>query len=378
MKKNIFFKVFLLFVLILNFSCKKNNNIISEFNQLKEVKNHKWYYLTHNEIQEIDLPQNAPEQSFLPWTEGIRISSASNVPEMNKNHSYVAYALVNRLGLIAFSESSMELFTDHSIFYNDTADSIIFSGSIPIFYLYKSSFFNSKLESETSRIQEERPFLVEFNPSSKLFFPLVSYPNLNLSQEDQIVDFFWDGKTWACSAKKTLDSKVEFKFFAWESLISLADLSPALNKNVFSFKSLTEGEFRKLSMPKLFEDSPEILKNMLSFLFDDYTFYITWRDSSGTSPISYYRQGKNDVTLNALGSYIPYYDCSVVIFSDGTTYIKYLNENKSLAFRLPKLPRGFTYGDFTLAGTTLYVAWEEKDFFKVGRSGLISVNLASL
>ena len=49
-----------------------------------------------------------------------------------------------------------------------------------------------------------------------------------------------------------------------------------------------------------------------------------------------------------------------------------------MAFRLPLLPTGYTYGDFAVAGNTLYVAWEQTNFYKTSRAGFLSVNLAAI
>ena len=67
---------------------------------------------------------------------------------------------------------------------------------------------------------------------------------------------------------------------------------------------------------------------------------------------------------------------------DGTLFIEGALENKHIlrngkpvAIRLPKLAPGFVYTDFVISGNYLYVGWEETDFYKVGKSGFIQVNL---
>ncbi len=72
------------------------------------------------------------------------------------------------------------------------------------------------------------------------------------------------------------------------------------------------------------------------------------------------------------------------MFSDGTTYLtrSLLSgntfEDTVIALRLPRLPAGFVYGETAVYGSTLYVAWEETDFYKTGRSGFIAVNLTEI
>ena len=73
---------------------------------------------------------------------------------------------------------------------------------------------------------------------------------------------------------------------------------------------------------------------------------------------------------------------SGVLFEDGTLFLEgalpgkhILRGGKAVCIRLPKLPKGFMYSEFTISGTTLYAAWEESSFYKTGRSGFIQVDL---
>lgn len=362
-------------------SNKNKSNNETELPQISSVqKSHKWYYFTRDAIEQIDLPQNAPQIIELPWTEAIRISSAASIPQKYiANSEYKAYAVVNRLGMLAFAEDHINVYNDNSIFPSVTADQLVFSGGMPVFYLYRSSFFN-----DSSIQTDKEPFLVEFNPTTHLFFPLVSYKNLNLTEDEQIIGFFWDGYTWTCSAKKRLERQVEFKFFTWQPLIDLTELSPALSSDNYIFKAATEEEYKTLNMPHLFKEAPENLKSLVSSIPSDFTFYVSWRDSSGTSPINYYQPGNNSsATINAKGLYDNVTGYEVIVFADGTTYFRKNNSSDSedsniCAFRLPLLPAGYTYGEVAIAGDSLYVAWEENNFYKTGRAGFIQVSISQV
>ena len=249
---------------------KKNRRALPELTPAQ--KNHVWYYFTDTSFSTIDLPQHAPEALEKPWTEAVRISSAGSVPSLDgASYPYQAYALVNHAGILALKKDGMEFFSDASIFAGETADSLVFSKSVPVFYFYKSTFFNQLNEpfsksSETVQKPMQRPFLVEFNPSAKLFFPLVSYENLHLAKEDQITGFVWNGKTWACSAKRKPDAnRFEFSYFTWEPYVQLSELSPALNtEDMLLFNSSTEDEYKKLILPKLYNSAPQKVKDLLS------------------------------------------------------------------------------------------------------------------
>lgn len=361
------------------FSCAKKEQSAFTEEEFKPIKTHAWYYFSESGFKQIDLPQNAPAAFAKPWTEAVRIACASSVvPPAHSERPlpFAAYALVNKKGILCLGENDIQLFCDESIFSADTADSLVFSGGKPVFYLYRSTFFNPNKDRQQTSLHQSRPFLVEFNAETNLFYPLVSYANLNLDINDQITGYFWNGSTWACSAKKNTENGVTFSYFYWQPLIPLAELSPALGQETFLFNPLTEEKYKELNMPKFFKSAPQELKDLLSCIPDEFSFYVSWKDGSGTTPVSYCQLGSSDSPFTARAgiSYPPKY--SAAVFADGTTYLKKLGEKDSIvAFRLPLLPSGFSYGEEAIAGNTLYVAWEESSFFKTARAGFISVNL---
>jgi hypothetical protein len=363
----------------------ENAGTIPDLPQISTVrKSHEWFYFRNDGFMQVDLPQRAPQAMERPWTEAVRISSAASVPAASMPSASLpageaqAYALVNRLGVIAFTEDAAEVYNDRSIFPSVTADSLVFSGGVPVFYLYRSSFFNESIDAASSADAAAiRPFLVEFNPATHIFYPLVSYENLNLSEDDQITGYFWDGTSWTCSSKRTKDGLVEFKYFLWQPQVELTELSPALSSDRYIFRDATEETFRSLNMPHLFNDAPAELKELVSAIPSEFSFYVSWRDTSGTSPVNYYQpgNGSSGASINAKGLCAPAAGYTVIVFADGTTYLRRDRSGKIYAFRLPLLPAGYTYGEAALAGNSLYVAWEENNFYKTGRSGFIKIHL---
>ena len=337
------------------------DNEISDLQQVSFVKkSHKWYYLSQDGFNEVDLPQHAPQVMEQPWTEAVRIASAASLPaDFAEGAAYQAYALVNRLGLLAFSGEDIKLFTDSSYFSSLTADSLVFSDGQPVFYLYKSSFFNSSATSPDEG--GERPFLLDFNSRSGLFYPLVSYQNLGMDTSEEIIGFFWNGESWTCAAKRRRDQQIEFKYFIWKPLVSLTDLNPALlSTDSFIFKNATEDDYKKISMPMLFSSAPENLKSLIASIPSEFSFYVAWRDGSGSSPVNYYQAGRGSSTLNAKGVSRTESGYDVIVF------------------RLPLLQAGYSYGEVAVAGDYLIVAWEENNFYKTKRSGFIQIDLGEV
>lgn len=377
-------RIVLLFLVLVSFSCSRNSNEPSSLlnetavENIEALKFHEWYYFTDNRFESIDLPQNAPVIKTRPWTEAVRISSAAGAPVRNGSSPYTAYAVVNHKGVLAFSEQKAELYGDDSLFPEDTADGLVFSSGHPVFYFYRSTFFFNDVLNRNTSIQKSRPFLVEFDSATKNFYPLVTYDNMQLEPSDQIINYFWDGKTWVCCAKRNEQDTVEFKYLSWQPPLALSDINPALGGETFYIKMSNESVYLKLSLPKLFDEAPEQLRKLLAPIPENFGFYISWRDNSGTSPVSYFHQGSTNASINAKAASFPLSGMMAALFPDGTTYICSLTDEKTYAFRLPKLPSGFVYGEFAIAGNTLYASWEENDFYLTGRAGFIKVDLSKL
>lgn len=367
-------------------SCKKESGTpitpttISDFGvALETTKSHVWYAFTSTGFDQVTSPKDVADVFMQPWTEVPRIASAASAPTAQASSSFDAYALVNKRGLLCFKGDDVSFFEDDSLFASDTADALVFSDGKPVFYLYRSTFFNQTLE-RPSLLHETRPFLAEFDPSSRIFYPLVSYANLGLDQADQVAGYFWDGQTWACAAKKPLKSGgFEFTYFYWQPLVALSQIAPAIavGQEFCRFSALDEAGYKALNSPRFFADAPEQLQSLLATVPEGFSFHVSWRDASGVSPQSYLRRGGEDLLLSCHGGVSSRY-CTAV-FSDGTVYAKRAGtESPVVAFKLPKLPAGFSYGEQAVAGDTLYVAWEESAFFKTGRAGFIKVRLTDI
>ena len=106
------------------------------------------------------------------------------------------------------------------------------------------------------------------------------------------------------------------------------------------------------------------------------------KSAAGSSPRIYENEitGSFEQELNA--NAIISQSWSAALFEDGTLFIEgalpgkhILRGGKPVAIRLPKLEVGYVYSDFVISGTTLYAAWEQSDFYKVSRSGCLSVDV---
>lgn len=348
-----------------------------------EVKpsNHTWYFFTGDSFEKIDKPQHAPFKPLTPWTEAVRISSAGTSAD---SESLVnnAYAVVNRVGILCFQNDKISIAKDANLFANRTAGNLVFLNNTPIFSVYKSAFFNdSVLDPDYKKDESQHLFLIHFEPTAKICYPIIHSTNLIDEPNSEVTDYTWDGFNWICSIKSITDIKNEFTYINWKPTIPLLELSPGTAKNFITVSEATQDEFRKSKEQLPYKNAPERIKAMLSNFAGNTPFQLEIKSAGGTSARTYINNvssAKQELKAKAIISQ----SWSSVLFEDGTLFIEgalsekhILREGKPVAIRLPKLPAGYIYSDFAISGTTLYVAWEESQFYTTGRSGFLQINL---
>lgn len=365
-------------------SCREKNRqtALSSSDIVSGEKAHAWYCFDGGAVKEIDDVRNAPMQAEKPWTEAVRISSASSALG-DGNKTPCAYAVVNRLGMLVFSGSSFRLYTDSAVFADETAGNLVFQNDMPIFSLYKSTFFNASLANNASGGVHH--FLVLFDTASRVFYPLITCTALSLPAESEITDFVWDGNVFVCSVKKSAEEKTDFSYLSVQPTIPLLSISPSSVKSDLLVSETDAAAYRSQAAPVNIAFAPKRLQELASLVDEDTAFFVECRTAGGHSPRRYTNQKQNDDAspLSANALIADTYAC--LMFRDGTTYASgalyerhIVNGGKPVAFRLPKLPAGFAYTAFAVSGTTMYAAWEESDFYKTGKSGFLSVNLESI
>ena len=345
-------------------------------------KAHTWYCFDGGAVKEIDDVRRAPMQAEKPWTEAVRISSASSALG-NGNEAPSAYAVVNRLGMIVFTGSAFRLYTDAAVFADRTAGNLVFQNDTPIFSLYKSAFFNASLANNAAGGVHQ--FLVLFDTASRVFYPLITCTALDLPAESEITDFVWDGNTFVCSVKKSAEEKTDFSYLSVQPKIPLLSLSPSSAKSDLLVSETDSGAYRSQATPVDIALAPKRLQELASLVDEDTAFFVECKTAGGHSPRRYTNQKRSDdaAPLAANALIADTYAC--LMFGDGTTYASgalygrhIVNGGKPVAFRLPKLPEGFAYTAFAVSGATMYAAWEKSEFYKTGTSGFLSVDLEAI
>lgn len=377
MKQNKLFILLSLSLIFLFPSCEKK---AVEQNLKKEVEiektSHCWYYFTPTGFKKIDKPQNAPRTSSQPWTETIRISSANSTISGNKS-----FAIVNRLGVLTFDNDNISLATDSNIFNDRTAGNLVFINDTPLFSVYKSAFFNDTISSPNYLDDKSSHlFLIQFDPVAKISYPLIN--STSLVESGEVTDFVFNNNNWLCAIKSITDNRTTFSYCSWKPQIPLLSISPNNADENIVISTISSEDFRKSKAQIDYENSPKRIKDLLSGFSKDLSFILEVKTAGGGTPREYINKIDNTNNKELLGKGIIAASWSSVLFEDGTLFLEgalpgkhVLREGKPVAIRLPKLPAGFVYSDFTISGTTLYAGWEESSFYKTGRSGFIQIDL---
>lgn len=344
---------------------------------------HKWYCFVDKDIREAELPRRSSPQGRKPWTEAVRVSSMCSA-EGDGTGVATAYALVNRLGMITMDGGEIQLHQDASVFDSCTAGQMAFSEDVPIFNVYRNALFND-LAGKTQAVHH---FLVQFDPATSIFYPIISCGNLGLGDNSEVVDYVWNGEDFLCSIKTITEVndnlgaatgaklRTQFSYITVTTSKPLTSITPQDGGAVHTAPS-TKEEFRGARMTMPFSAAPKRLRSLMGFLEGEVSFIVTCCTVGGHSPRGFVSES-GGALLNAYAILGDTYACAM--FGDGTTYLTgsvgVPLPNGITAFRLPKLPAGWAYTSFAISGTYLYAAWEETDFYRTGRAGLLLVDLS--
>ena len=416
------FLCFFSFTLLLCLTaCKEKSIADKKFDNIPQISagesngSHTWYYFTREGFKKVATVQNVPQTAFIPWTEAIRISSANCATTAGENK---AFAVINRLGIISFNGEEKQLSKDENIFTDRTAGNLIFLNETPIFSVFKSAFFNDTIKDfKYSAEGSQHLFLIQFDPASKIAYPIINCNNLTKEKNSEVVDYYWDGINWTCCIKTISDTKTDFSYINWKSVPSLLVLSPVNANSNISITESSQDEFRAKKEQLEYKLAPERIKKMLAGFSKRTNFSIDVKNSGGCSWRNYKNVAGNGwapaggsggnasassnpavATGGSTAASYPRENAasarelyatailaqtwSAALFEDGTLFLEgalpgkhILRGGKPVAIRLPKLPDDFVYSDFVISGTTLYAAWEETSFFKTGRAGFVEINL---
>jgi hypothetical protein len=228
--------------------------------------------------------------------------------------------------------------------------------------------------------------MYQFRKATKTFYPVISKKELQVTSTQEISTIIKSDKIFYAMTRDTSGEKIKYSYFSFLDDYVLFKTNGSAKSVQLQKQKERQETFRQLLTPVPFADAPKRIRALLGRVPASFNFIVKVKTTSGDKT---YPQYIHDTTENDL---IPL-ECkvllaqnySIAVFADGTTFFsgalpdKYIVANgEPCAFRLPKLLPDFTYTDIAVVNNTLYVAWEEDNFYETGRSGFLEVALENI
>lgn len=347
--------------------------------QIKSKQTHQWFYFSGNSFYETDHPSSVPRLIKKPWTETERISSALSI--RNEKRDYDVYFIVNKIGMLIAKPDHPKkaiIASDQQLFSPLTSGALVCIDNFPVFHTYKNSFFSKTIK------KEKLPFLVQFHPGTSIFLPLLYTSDLGIDDMTEVTDLQYAKGFWIAALKTESEDATKFdylNFFSYEPITRQSAVRKSLH---LEKKQLSTAEYREFLSPYNFSEAPKRIKELYKKLPKDYPFYSNVSETNEGASLNYLNGDMTDERLIASNALIAE-TFSLAVFSDGTSFFAgslpnkhILNQGEPIAFRLPRLPEHFSYTDFGISGSMLYIGWEESFFYETARTGFLCVDLEEI
>ena len=155
--------------------------------------------------------------------------------------------------------------------------------------------------------------------------------------------------------KTSTPLKVEFDYIKLENF----------NGESFSIKKISEGDFKSSFEQKPESELPSGIKTFLEENAYGFAGLTLMENNTKTFYTGNSGDGK-DCFVYMDGEKI------FVLFSDGTFFLDSgIQTKEKYSFKLPLFSEKATYTGGVIIGNTIICLWEERDFYKVGRTGLL-------
>jgi hypothetical protein len=394
LKSRFVFVILVMVILLLSCKGEKPGSIMPDSNASAYVidtssqagRSHTWFAFTKDGFKQVDFPSRALKVDFVPWTESIRVCDAA----MAGNGSKGAFFLVNKLGMLTFTDGVIKLAREVSYFGNSTVDSLIVARDTPIFHHFTNDFFNSA--ADTAKMPRDT-VMISFNPQTQFFYPALLKDDIQLPANAEVTSVAYSQNEWLFQIKQEEDEKSQLDYRAFTFFESDFDAASARSTAARGMlRAITQDEFRKsLESESYAAKAPARLKNLLPAIPNGVSFFLECRFQDVTPP-KLFSVGVNTLAFVSPNSQVEVNGHAVIadtyaaaLLEDGTVYFQgaltgysiYKN-NAVTVFKLPELPEGFVYGNCIISGGKFYASWEERRFYETARSGFVQVNLDAL
>lgn len=309
-----------------------------------------WYYFSDQGIHAAESPAEIPQREFKPWTEAVRVSDAAVLPEG-------PVFLINKLGVMTPGKRTVpaKLAEAPDYFPELTAAGFVQSANTTAVRLFRSTIFNSGDYASTD------VFLLGYSPLTGCFSPISLISDLDLPGGTQCAGFSAADTRWYASFKTEKDNRIEFSYFAFDSL--------PVPGNPNGASAIDVSAYQQAVMPEPLNAAPDRLQGIISRIPDDTPVSIKLYPSGEGTTKTFVRNSGENIRE---GYALLYGRFAGLLFSDGTLY---LDHDSVEIYRLPALSDGYRYTSFIFSGDRVLAAWEEQRFYKTGRAGILEISL---
>lgn len=318
-----------------------------------------WFVLENGRLVEVAgsaLPGAAAE-AFVAWTNAERIGGFARL-------GGALYASVNGYGVtrIASDGSAFAYFYDRSLFGGRTLQAMLSEADALLCHVYRNTLLGDRLHGQGL----EPPNLVRMRPGRDGYAADFLLPPFQAAgPEWQAVSLARasDGLAWL-EWKKVSGDRVDFAYTTFD-LATLKE-TPVTRE---AFRAANAGVPLQGFAPRPGRALDLLVEHVASSARPgDYLCISVGGDASAgpyvrvpeggagtTRRVAAFAQGGRALALEP--------DGTLLSATDGSSQVSRL--------RLPLLPPGYVYCDLVAAGATLVASWEQVDFFRVGRAGLL-------
>ncbi len=318
-----------------------------------------WFVLDNGRFVEVTgqrLPAAAAE-AFVPWTTAERIGGFARL-------AGAAYAAVNGYGVarIGAENDRFSYFYDRSLFAGRTFQAVLGEADALLCHVYR----NTLLAADAGSKGAEPPNLVRMKPGRDGYEADFLRPPFQAARPDwQAVSIARtaDSRAWI-EWKKVSSDRVEFAYTTYD--LATGSEEPVSRE---AFRAANSGVSLEGFVPRAGRALDLLVARIASSAQPGDYLCIT--AGGGAAARHYVRvpPGGGGTTRQVAA----YADDrrAVALEPDGTLLWIVEGASEVVVSRLPPLPPGYVYCDLLVTGHTLIAAWEQVDFFRVGRAGLL-------
>ncbi len=356
-------------LLLLCFSCKKNGDKPNASEQkpavTTEQKQPHWLYFKADSngafLKAADTVAEIPKVDFIPWTEAVRVADIG----FDKKPLF----LINKCGMYNWDDCipNAPLSAQYQLFSLITAGGLYAIDGKYYIRMYRNSIFSAKKNTD---------FLL-YADSSNVYKPAAKSAWLHLPKEAQCTVLQQVNNRWYACFKVQDGETVTFNYIRCDTFEDLT------KKDAFNhISNISKEEFRDACKPNSYRLLPAILKNMADSIENTEPVYIRLFSHDTPHTTFFLKPGNENAksTINAHAIFSknekkePF---AALLLPDGTFFMN-SGETGVKRLHLPSLPNKFVYTHFFINGNKIFAAWEEQDFYQVGRSGLFTAYLDEL